>query len=50
MASSGTGGLGGSGSGSVGNGTANTGGPAWILPVGGTLLLVGLATRRVAKS
>jgi hypothetical protein len=49
MSSGGAGGLGGSGSGSVDGGTADTGGPAWILPIGGTLLLVGLAARRVSK-
>jgi len=34
----------------VPGGVANTGGPAWILPVGGLLLLIAVGTRRLAKS
>jgi hypothetical protein len=43
-------GLGSDGSGSVGEGDlSNTGGPEWLLSVGGLLLAVGLGTRRLAR-
>jgi hypothetical protein len=29
---------------------ANTGGPSWLLPVGGLLLALGLVTRRLSKA
>ena len=39
-----------SGSGSVADEVANTGGPEWLLPIGGLLLGVGLVSRRLATT
>jgi hypothetical protein len=47
---SGGSGLGEGGNGSVGDGDlSNTGGPEWLLPVGGLLLAVGAITRRAVR-
>ena len=44
-------GLGTDGSGSVDEGDlSNTGGPEWLLPIGGVLLAVGLSARRFART